>query len=154
MAPRQLSQAGAAFIQQWESLQLVGMLPTPVDAPTAGWGHTGPDVVLGKTYTMEQINAWFAQDTGWATTDVNDSVEPDITQHQFDACVSLCFNIGPGDPSHDIPGWLTSTVLRKINAGDIPGAAEAFKLWTHQNGSFVQGLLNRRTAERALFLTP
>jgi lysozyme len=149
MAPRQLSPEGMAFIQQWEALRLTGYLPTGQDVPTAGWGHTGPDVVVGQTYSMDQCRQWFQQDIQWACEAVENDILPILTQHQFDALVSLCFNIGAA-------GFGVSHVARYLNAQpeDVADAADSFLLWDKQSGSVVQGLLNRREDERQLFLTP
>lgn len=68
-----------------------------------------------------------------------------LTQNQFDACCSLCYNIGEA-------GFESSTVCRDIVADNFTGAADAFLLWDKVGGVNSQGLLNRRTAERALFL--
>src|SRR5690606_8536313 len=74
-----------------------------------------------------------------------------FNQNQFDAMVSLSFNIGAG-------GFKNSSVVRRLKAGDVDGAADAFLLWNKGtvNGKKVaiNGLTNRRKAERALFLTP
>ena len=147
MLPRQIGPNGLALIQRRETLQLVGMLPTPNDVPTAGWGHTGPDVVLGQTYTMDQATQWLQQDLQWAEEAVCNSVLPSLTQNQFDACVSLCFNIGTA-------GFVNSSVTRDLNAHNTSAAADAFLMWDKQHGSVLQGLLNRREDERQLFLTP
>jgi len=145
---RQLGQAGIALIQRWEALRLTGYIPLPGDRPTAGWGHTGPDVQVGTTYPLTKAQEWFQQDTGWACSTVENSVlHLPFGQNQFDACVSLVYNIGT-------PNWLHSTVLREINFGDLAGAADAFLLWDKEHGSVLQGLLNRREEERQLFLTP
>ena len=150
MQVRQLSPEGAAFIQQWEGgPYLTGYLPTPDDVPTAGWGHTGPDVRVGDTYTLEQCQQWFTEGTQWACAAVENDILPILAQHQFDALVSLCFNIGAA-------GFGVSHVARYLNQQppDIADAADSFLLWDKQHGTVLQGLLNRRRAERALFLTP
>ena len=147
MDVRQVGPNGQALIQRWETLQLVGMLPTPYDVPTAGWGHTGPDVVLGQTYTMDQATQWLQQDLQWAEECVCNSILPSLTQNQFDACVSLAYNIG-------CAGFAGSSVARDLNAHNLSAAADAFLMWDRQHGTVLQGLLNRRADERQLFLTP
>jgi lysozyme len=70
--------------------------------------------------------------------------------------VCLAYNTGFGRPARDgkpeIPGFLTSTVLRKHNAGDKPGAADAFRMWVKSGGRVMKGLQRRREAERALYI--
>ena len=72
------------------------------------------------------------------------------TLHQAAAMLSLAYNIGSG-------AFKTSSVLRKFNEGDFPGAADAFLMWDKAtvDGKLVPvpGLHNRRAAERDFFLT-
>ena len=65
-------------------------------------------------------------------------------QHQFDALVSFAYNCGIGN-------LRSSTLLRKLNAGDFPGAALEFHRWNRANGRVLAGLVRRRAAEALLF---
>ena len=65
-----------------------------------------------------------------------------LNQNQFDALVSLVFNIGTG-------AFARSTLLKRLNVGDYNGAAEAFLMWRNAGGKPI--LLNRRKREKALF---
>ena len=76
---------------------------------------------------------------------VNTSVKAPLTQNQYDALVSLSYNIGSN-------AFKNSTLLKKLNSGDYKGAAEQFLVWNKVNSKRVQGLVNRREAERNLFL--
>ena len=67
------------------------------------------------------------------------------SQAQFDAMASLCWNIGPGN-------FAKSSVVRRFNDGNLMGAGDAFRLWNKAGGKVLKGLVNRREAERALFL--
>jgi len=75
---------------------------------------------------------------------VRDRVRTKINANQYSALSSLVYNIGCG-------GFAESTVLRELNAGRIPQAASAFMMWVKAGGVTVQGLVNRRRAEVALF---
>ena len=143
---RRLSPAGAALIQQFEAYRPVGYLPTPNDRPTAGWGHTGPDVKIGVEYSREQCEAWFADDLAWAERAVDAHAPPGIAQNQFDALVSICFNIGAAN-------FDASTLLEDVTAGNDVDAANEFLRWDKQRGVMLAGLERRREAERALFVT-
>jgi GH24 family phage-related lysozyme (muramidase) len=66
--------------------------------------------------------------------------------NQFSACVSLAYNIGLGK-------FATSTVLKKHKLGNYQGAADAFLLWNRGGGRVLPGLVNRREAERLLYLS-
>jgi lysozyme len=78
---------------------------------------------------------------------VNDYVKVPLTQNEFDALVSFTYNLGAGN-------LLSSTLLKKLNAGDKAGAANQFDVWTKAGGKVLQGLVTRRAAEKALFLKP
>jgi LysM repeat protein/GH24 family phage-related lysozyme (muramidase) len=78
---------------------------------------------------------------------VSDAVKVPLTQNQFDALVSFAYNIGEG-------AFRDSTVLRRINTGDLAGGAEAMKLFNKSGGQVLQGLVNRRNDEVRLFNTP
>ena len=66
--------------------------------------------------------------------------------NQFDALVSFTFNVGVGAEGH-------STMAKLINARNFAGAAAQFPLWDHVDGLPNAGLLRRRQAEQALFLS-
>ena len=66
-------------------------------------------------------------------------------QHQFDAMVDFTFNVGCSAFRH-------STLLKKVNAGDMWGASNEFMKWVYVGKKKVPGLVRRRTAERNLFL--
>jgi lysozyme len=112
---------------------------------TIGTGHTGraspPAVTAGMTITQAQADAMFEADLKPFEAAVNKSINRPMTQNQFDACVSLAFNIGA-------TGFEGSTVVRKFNLGDVVGAAGAFLMW--ETPAELRG---RREAERAQFLT-
>lgn len=77
---------------------------------------------------------------------VDELVKIKVTQNQFNALVSLAYNIGLGNFSR-------STVLHHINVGDYLGAANNFWQWRMAGGKVVAGLVNRRAAEKELFLS-
>ena len=68
-----------------------------------------------------------------------------IPDKPYAMMVSLAYNIGTG-------AFCGSTVARRANAGDIKGACEAFTMWVKAGGRTVQGLVNRRNAEKAICL--
>jgi lysozyme len=75
------------------------------------------------------------------------------SDNQHAAMTCLAYNIGFGDPSRNIPGFITSTVLRRHNLGNYGGAADAFMMWIKQKGQVLPGLIRRRQAERELYLS-
>ena len=78
---------------------------------------------------------------------ITDALRVDVTQSQFDALVSWAYNVGLGAAKQ-------STLMRLLNAGDVPGAADQFLRWNRAGGVVLRGLTRRREAERDLFLEP
>ena len=68
-----------------------------------------------------------------------------LTQNQFDALVSFCYNVGQSS-------LLSSTLLKKLNNKDYKGASNEFLKWNKSGGKVLQGLVNRRKDEREVFL--
>lgn len=72
---------------------------------------------------------------------------------ELGALVSLAYNIGVGEAG-GAPDFADSSVRRRLLAGDRAGGADAFLMWRYAGGRELPGLVARRKAERALFLTP
>ena len=75
-------------------------------------------------------------------------LSPNLVSHQskFDAVVSFAYNAGLGN-------YQRSTIRMKVNREDWTGASEAFMSWTKAGNKEVAGLVKRRKAEVALFLS-
>lgn len=154
MITRLLNNAGLILIKQYEQGPQGGpALQAYRDVAgvwTIGWGHTG-GVYKGDTITTDQADTLLVQDLSGFADYVAARTDPtQTTDNQFAAMTSLCFNIGEA-------GFLGSTVLRDHKAQLYSAAAGAFLLWdkAHVDGQLVvvRGLLNRRIAEQALYLT-
>jgi lysozyme len=117
---------------------------------TIGYGTTvypsGMPVKLGDRVTQEQADAYLRNDVRKFESAVSSAVKVKLTQGQFDALVSFTYNVGPANMS-------SSTLIKKINAGDSAGAADEFLRWNKAAGKVMAGLTTRRAAERALFLS-
>ena len=127
-----------------------------------GYGCT-EGITEGMVWTREEAEAALRRELVQFEAGVNRLVTVDITQNEFDAMVSLAYNIGLGGRDRngdEVPGFSTSTLLRRLNAGDRVGAAEAFKMWdkytdpTTKQILVSNGLVSRREREAALFLKP
>jgi len=136
-------------IKEHEALRLTAYLPTKDDVWTIGWGHTRT-ARQGMVITVAQAEALLRDDLAWVEDTIDALVKVPITQNQRDALGSLIFNIGR-------PNFSKSTVLRKLNAGDYRGAADAFLMWNKQRDkktgqmNVLRGLTKRREQERAMF---
>lgn len=136
-------------IKEHEALRLTAYLPTKDDVWTIGWGHT-KTAKQGMVITEAQAEQLLRDDLAWVEGAIDNLVKVTLTQNQRDALGSLIFNIGATNFSK-------STVLRKLNAKDYLGAADAFLMWNKQKdkqtGQMVvlSGLTKRRQQERNLF---
>lgn len=148
----QTSHEGIALIKGFEGCRLTAYPdPGTGGAPwTIGYGWTHP--IDGKPVkpgmTIDQETADRLLKTGLVSyeNDVLKLVRVKLTKGQFDALVSFAYNVGSRALS-------TSTLLKKLNSGDIKGAADEFLRWNKAGGKVLNGLTRRREAERALFLS-
>ena|ERR1700744_1602830 len=138
----QISDKGIDFIEKAEGVRTSAYQDSS-GTWTIGVGHT-KDVKEGQSATAEQIDRWLREDLKAAETAISSYVKVPLTQNQFDALCSLVFNIGPGN-------FKSSTVLRMLNLGGYAQAAEAFLMWDRAAGRVVDGLSNRRLAEKLMF---
>lgn len=141
------SAKGREFIKGFEQLRLKAY-PDPGTGGkpwTIGWGHT-KGVMQGDRITQEQAEQFFSDDLAVFELTVNSAIKRPMTQNQFDAMVSLAFNIGG-------PNFAQSTLVKKFNAGDVQGAADQFPRWKFANGNEMLGLIKRRATEREMFLS-
>ena len=136
-----ISQNGISLIEGFEGLVLHAYQDHG-GVWTIGYGHTGPDVHPGETITAAQAQALLKNDLGWAQAAVRDNVHVPLTQNQFDALVSLTYNLG----SQGYP-----TLLNALNSGNYAAAQQDFHLYVHDRGSVLPGLVARRDAEANLF---
>ena len=117
---------------------------------TIGFGTTvypnGIKVNKGDTCTEAQAKAYMAHDLKKFESAVNNAVKIPLNQNKFDALVSLAYNIGAS-------AFSQSTLVKKLNTNDIRAAADQFDVWVNAGGKRMQGLINRRAKEKALFLS-
>ncbi|MEX5803479.1 lysozyme [Citrobacter freundii] len=147
----QTSHEGIALIKGFEGCRLTAY-PDPGTGGTPwtigyGWTHPidGKPVKPGMTIDQETADRLLKTGLVSYENDVLKLVRVKLTKGQFDALVSFAYNVGSRALS-------TSTLLKKLNAGDIKGAADEFLRWNKAGGKVLNGLTRRREAERALFL--
>ncbi len=143
-----LSAAGLIGIAVSEGWDPVARPPVPGDVPTGGFGSTRTE--NGPMKAGEQINPvrgliLLQRDAGDAERVVRRCAPVPMYQHEFDAAVSLAYNIGG-------KAFCGSTVARRFNAGDYEGACNAFLMWDKFRGRTLPGLVARRERERAMCL--
>lgn len=143
-----ISKVGIDLIKSFEGCYLKAY-KCPAGVWTIGWGTTEPiDGVKpheGMVITQKQADELLIKNLKGYENAVNEYVTYSINQNQFDALVSFAYNCGNG-------ALKTSTLLKKLNAGDVHGAANEFLRWNKANGKVLNGLTRRREAERKLFL--
>lgn len=141
---------GLRFLESEEGCILHPYLDS-VKKPTIGYGSTywedgTPVKMTDKPITKARAVALFVNTLKRYEAQVNTSIKSKINQNQFDAMVSLCYNIGTN-------GFKDSTVVRRVNADpNDPNIREAFLMWRNAGGEPI--LLGRRKREAALYFTP
>lgn len=137
----------------------------PAGVPTIGWGCT-EGVKLGMVWTEAEAEAALRREIAKFEKIVAKHVKVATNKNENDALISLAYNIGEGGLDENgkvvhrlpsgkvVPGFSTSTVLKRLNKGDRAGAAQSFHLWNKGGGQVLPGLVSRRAREAALFLKP
>lgn len=135
------SQTGINLIKQFEGLRLQAYKAVSTEIYyTIGYGHYGSDVTKGMTITEAQAEEYLKKDLEKFENYVT-ALNRSFSQNQFDALVSFTYNCGQGN-------------LKKLVANrDNLQIADAMLLYTKAGGKTLTGLVKRRKAERALFLT-
>lgn len=118
----------------------------PAGVQTIGWGCT-EGVKLGMVWTEAEAEAALRREIAKFEVAVNKSVTVETNQNEYDAMVSLAYNIGAA-------AFERSSVLKRLNKGNRAGAAQAFEMWSKGGGRVLPGLVSRRKREAALFLKP
>ena len=151
MANYSVSEDGIKLLIEFEG-EVLSVYKDPVGLPTLGVGHLvtpaeKSNYPVGKRITRAESRAFLRRDVERFENCINENVKVPITQNQFDALLSLAFNIGEA-------GFKRSSVLRHLNNRKFEKAANAFLAWNKADGQVLPGLTRRRNAERSVFLTP
>lgn len=142
-----LSQRGIDLIKQFEGYSSKAY-PDPATGGvpwTIGYGTTR-GVKPGMVITAEQAEKMLRDDVAKFGSGVSSLITAPTTQGQFDAMVSLAYNIGLGN-------FGKSTLLKKHNARCYTCAADQFRVWNRANGKVMNGLTRRRAAERQVYMS-
>lgn len=114
-------------------------IPVPGDVPTIGFGTT-EGVKMGDTITAPRAVQRALADVGKFEAALKRCVRVPLHQHEYDAYLSLQYNIGP-------TAFCNSTLVRKLNAGDYAGACDQILVWDKFKGQPLAGLTARRQKE-------
>jgi lysozyme len=149
MKATKLSLKGFELIKRFEGLSLIPYL-CPASIPTIGYGNTyypdGKKVKLTDPRITQALADKLLESLLPLYEKAVDSFcRDDINQNQFDALVSLAYNIGVGNLQK-------STLIKKVNLNpkDVRIADEFLK-WNKANGAVLKGLTKRRQAEADLY---
>lgn len=147
-----ISEKGIALIKNFEGCRLEAY-PDPAtggDPWSIGYGWTRPvdGVPVHKDMKITRNKAEQLLRCGLVSDEqaVNRLLKVPVSQNQFDALVSLAWNIGTR-------AFSTSLLLQKLNQGNYQGAAQQFLRWTWAGGESMPGLVRRRRAEQDYFLS-
>jgi lysozyme len=148
-----VSATGLDLIKKHEGLRLTAY-PDPATGGepwTIGYGITSSagvgKITKGMRITLAEAEDMLRRALMVYERGVQDTLTRRPTQNQFDAMVSLAYNIG-------VPAFRKSSVARFFNAGEIDKAAGAFLMWNKAAGKVMPGLTKRRASEREWFLRP
>lgn len=165
---RKINEAGVKLVKSFEGVEdgdptTVNLDPylCPAGVWTIGWGHAiiyNSKLLRGKSnkklayslypggITFEEADVLLTNDLTSFSINVEKLLKVEVSDNQFAALTSFAYNVGIGNLK-------ASTLLRKLNNSDIQGAADEFPKWRRANGVILNGLVRRRAAERALFLS-
>lgn len=116
----------------------------PVGVVTICYGHTAT-ARIGQTHSDERCRELLAGDLGAAFDAADEHVEVDLPPTRRAALASFVFNVGAG-------AFQRSTLLRKLNAGQVVEACHELSRWVYAGGEKLPGLVLRRDVERWLCL--
>lgn len=137
---RKINKRGLDLLKSFESCRLNAYLDIG-GIPTIGFGHTGPEVVIGMAFTLQQADAQLERDLE-KFYQLDHYLSEDVNDNQYSALVCLAYNIG-------LRALKTSTLIKKINNKEKPD--KYWLQWNHVNGKVIDGLTKRRKAELELF---
>lgn len=141
----QFSNTCLNLVMRFEGLRTTAYV-CPSGVLTLGYGHT-KDVKEGQTITRDGAVNLLKQDLAEFSDKVTELLDGAyVTQDQFDALVSLAYNIG-------VSALAKSTLLKHVKTRNYRAAAAEFEKWVYGSGKVLPGLVKRRKAERELFET-
>lgn len=124
---------------------LEGSVPVPyydvAGVLTVCNGHTGSDIVPGKTYSENECRYLLNKDLSSVAAQIDPYITRPVPDTTRAALYTFAYNVGA-------TSFKNSTLLRLLNRGDTAGACDQLRRWIYAGGRKWQGLLNRREIER------
>lgn len=139
---RVTSEEGISLIKKFEGCELKAY-QCSANVWTIGYGHTR-NISEGDTCTQADADEMLVDDLQEFEGYVNELVDADLTQSQFDALVAWTYNLGPTNLK-------SSTLLKRLNEGDMADVPHQIRRWNKAGGKVLDGLERRREAEALLF---
>mgnify|MGYP001298266359 CR=1 FL=1 len=138
----QISEEGKSLIKKFEGCVL-DSYQDAVGVWTIGFGHT-KNVKKGDTWSQSHAEEMLDAELIEYEDYIHEYVKVDLTQNQFDALVSWCYNLGPNSLKK-------STMLKVLNKGNHQEVPHQIKRWNKAGGKVLEGLVRRREAEAVMF---
>jgi lysozyme len=139
VAALSLSAAALVGMAVHEGYRENAYIPVPGDVPTIGFGTT-EDVELGDKTTPERALVRLLKDANKFESAIQSCVRVPLHQYEYDAYVSLTYNIGPR-------AFCGSTLVKRLNQSDYSGACLEILKWDKFKGKPLPGLTKRRQEE-------
>ena len=137
-----ISEEGKALIKKFEGCELEAY-QCPAGGWTIGYGHT-KGVQQGDVWSQNHAEHMLDVELEEYEGYINDLVNVEWKQHQFDALVAWVYNLGAGN-------LISSTLLIRLNAGEYADVPHEIQRWNKAGGEVLEGLVRRRKAEALLF---
>jgi GH24 family phage-related lysozyme (muramidase) len=144
MVKREVPQQAYDIIKHFEGCYFEPYL-CPAGYPTQGWGRVVKSLNL-PMIDQQTADQWLSEDVTRFAVRVAKLIKVPVTDEQYAALISFAYNLGCGR-------LRASTLLHKLNQGDIRAAADEFPKWNKAGGRVLKGLTRRRLAEQQLFLS-
>ena len=138
----QISEEGLSLIKKYEGCELKAYR-CPANVLTIGYGHI-KDVKEGDQITKEEANYMLQEEMIEYEGYVNDMVDVELNQSQYDSLCAWVYNLGPTN-------FQSSTLLKVLNEGKYNEIPQQIKRWNKAGGEVLNGLIRRRLAEALLF---
>jgi lysozyme len=138
----QISEEGLSLIKKYEGCELKAYR-CPANVLTIGYGHI-KDVKEGDQITKEEANYMLQEEIIEYEGYVNDMVDVELNQSQYDSLCAWVYNLGPTN-------FQSSTLLKVLNEGKYNEIPQQIKRWNKAGGEVLDGLIRRREAEALLF---